>query len=92
MIFLLGVNRTQSYDLAKVRTEMLAGCVDTAGDQARPQCGCLIDEMMARNGTSAEDLGRLEAEIGAVEKEGAPLPASYQQAGEVCARKAGYTS
>jgi hypothetical protein len=85
-IFVFSLQGVRADDPAEVRAEMLAGCESTGGTAS--WCGCVIDELLARNGTQPEDLARLEGDIRAVEQDGAPLPPYYQQAGEACARVA----
>jgi hypothetical protein len=71
----------------QARTDMLAGCVDTAGEEMRSYCGCVVDEVMERNGTSREELDRLDAEIRKAE-DGGQIPAVMTESIEVCAPKA----
>ena len=75
-------------EVAKARTDMLAGCVDTAGEQARSYCSCFVDEVMERNGTSAEDLRRLNAEFRATD-EGGAVPTLLADSVAACAKRSG---
>ena len=68
---------------------MVAGCVDTGGEQQRSYCECFADQVMASNGTSDADLERLNAEMRTVEEKGTPVPAVLQQSAEACAGPTG---
>jgi uncharacterized membrane protein YeaQ/YmgE (transglycosylase-associated protein family) len=73
-IVLVSVNSVGDKDPGKVRAEMVAGCeAGSAGGTGI--CGCLVDEVLKRNGTTADDLARLEDEFRAVQENGAPMPA-----------------
>ena len=65
--------------------EMVAGCVNTGGEQQRSYYECLADRVMASNGTSDEDLQRLSSEMRAVDEKGAPVPAVVKQSVDYCA-------
>jgi hypothetical protein len=84
-VFAYGMNRTDETDLKRARAEMLAGCQDTSSPEARPLCGCMVDEVLKLNGTQPGDLARLDDEVRAVEYEGAPMPAVFRQAADHCA-------
>jgi hypothetical protein len=75
-------------DPEKVRADMLAGCESTAGE-GKSLCGCVVDEVMKRNGTSGAALDRLESEMRASQEEGSPVPAVFTESVGVCAREAG---
>jgi hypothetical protein len=66
-----------------VRAQMVAGCVDTAGAEARDYCKCLADEVLERNGTSREQLDALDAEMRKTQQ-GGPPPAVLTAAIEAC--------
>jgi hypothetical protein len=84
-ILLVGLKRASGPDIERVRTEMLAGCQDTAAPEARPLCSCMVDEVLRRNGTSREDLARLDGEVRAAQNGSGPIPAVMQQAANACA-------
>jgi hypothetical protein len=89
-IVLLGVagsSASGEADGDRARAEMLAGCVDTGGEQQRSYCVCVVDEAMKRNGTTREDLARLNAQLEKVE-EGGPVPAVMTDAIQLCLPKA----
>jgi hypothetical protein len=75
-------------DPEKVRADMLAGCESTAGE-GKSLCGCVVDEVMKRNGTSQEALDRLESQMRASQEQGTPVPAVFTESVGVCAREAG---
>ena len=75
-------------DPEQARAEMLAGCESTAGE-GKSLCGCVVDEVMKRNGTSGEALDRLESEMRASQERGSPVPAVFTESVGVCAREAG---
>ena len=72
-------------DLDTVRSEMLAGCEATAGG-AGSLCGCVVDEVLRRNGTSDERLDALAAKID--KSKGGPPPAVFTASADTCARQA----
>ncbi len=84
-----GATSGQKLDPNRAHTEMVAGCVDTGGEQQRSYCECVADRVLTSNGTSEADLERLNAEIRAVEEKGAPIPAVLKQSAEACAGPTG---
>ena len=74
-------------DLDSVRAEMREGCEAIAGRSAG-LCGCLVEEVLRRNGTSDERLEALAAEIEKSKAAGGTPPAVFTASAATCARQA----
>jgi len=83
-----GAASGQELDPNRAHAEMVAGCVDTGGEQQRSYCECFADQVMTRTGSSDADLERLNAEMRTVDEKGA-VPAVIQKSAEACAGPTG---
>lgn len=74
----------------KLRASMVAGCQASAGPAASI-CGCMIDELLERTGTSDEAIDRLNIRMQNWQVSGGTPPVEFTEAATICARRAGLT-
>jgi hypothetical protein len=70
-------------DPEQVRADMVAGCQSSAGPGAS-LCGCVVDELRSRTGTSQEALDRLDEEMRTWQARGGQPPADFNASAQAC--------